>query len=63
MAKIKVTIGLDSKVKVEVEGVAGKSCTDVTKELEKALGTVEERKLTADYHKAPRMGSRAKAGQ
>lgn len=36
---------------ISVKGVAGKSCKDLTRELENALGTVTDDKLTEDYHK------------
>ena len=51
MKTIKVTIDTDGAAQVEVDGMAGKSCEDATRELEKALGTVTDRKRTADYHK------------
>lgn len=36
---------------ISVKGVAGKSCKDITRELENALGAVKDEKLTEDYHK------------
>ena len=36
---------------ISVKGVAGKSCKDITRELEIALGSVNDEKLTEEYHK------------
>jgi len=45
--QIEVTIGKDGNVKIHVQGVKGKKCLDLTKELEAALGgQVEQRELT-----------------
>lgn len=51
MRTITVTIDSEGQASVEVNGVAGKSCEDLTRELEQALGTVTDRKRTADYHR------------
>ena len=51
MKTIIVTIDTAGSAQVEVNGMAGKSCEDLTRELEQALGTVTDRKRTADYHK------------
>lgn len=39
----------NGKSTVEVKGVKGKSCTDVTKAVEEALGKVEKRSYTKEY--------------
>ncbi len=36
--EIEVTIGKDGQVQVQVRGVKGKKCLELTKELEEALG-------------------------
>lgn len=41
--QIEVVIGLDGTTKLEVKGVQGQKCLDLTKDLEEQLGTVIER--------------------
>jgi len=48
--EIKITISDGGSVQVGVKGVKGKSCTELTKELEKALGKTASQKLTGEYH-------------
>ena len=50
---IKVTISPEGDTTIAVEGVVGRSCTDLTKDLEKALGSPLSSRKTADYHKLP----------
>lgn len=38
------------KVAITVKGVKGKSCTDVTKNVETALGTVKSQRKTGEYY-------------
>ena len=52
MHQIKVRVGLDGKIEVSVNGLAGSSCKDVTKALEKALGSTSADKATAEMHAA-----------
>ncbi|PNW26673.1 UNVERIFIED_CONTAM: hypothetical protein BEN50_21605 [Euhalothece sp. KZN 001] len=44
-----ITIDKDGNPKIEVEGGDGKTCVDLTKELESQLGTVDERKFKPEY--------------
>ena len=49
MQEIEVVIDKDGTVKVEVRGVKGTSCLDLTRDLEAALGgQVEDRQMTAE---------------
>ena len=49
MQEIEVFIDKDGKVRIEVRGVKGQVCLDLTKELEEALGgVVEEREMTPE---------------
>ena len=49
MQEITVVIEKDGQVRVEVRGVKGTSCLDVTKGLEEALGgQVEDRQMTPE---------------
>jgi len=43
MAEVIVDIDKDGNVKIEVNGVEGKACLDITESLEEALGVVESR--------------------
>ena len=49
--EIEVTIGKDGKVEIEVHGVKGMSCLDLTKALEEALGgEIESREMKSDAY-------------
>jgi hypothetical protein len=49
LQEIEVFIDKDGKVRVEVRGVKGTSCLDLTKGLEAALGgQVEDRQMTPE---------------
>lgn len=50
MKTIKIHIQKDGSVKVETNGFAGQACENATKALEKALGTVGDRKHTDEYY-------------
>ena len=50
MTEIKIVIGADGKVNIDVAGVKGKSCTDLTKSIEKALGKVQATKKKAEFY-------------
>jgi hypothetical protein len=59
MATLRAKISPDgSKVKIEVEGIAGESCLSTTEALEKAIfgdGRVD-RNLTDEYYQEPEIG-------
>jgi len=44
------TIDENGEVKIEVKGAPGEDCMKLTKEIEEALGLVEERALTAEFY-------------
>ena len=50
--KVRIRIGLDGRTQFKVEGGQGADCVDFTRALEQAIGNVENRELTADYHEA-----------
>jgi DUF2997 family protein len=51
LQEIDVFIDKDGQVRIEVRGVQGMSCLDLTKGLEQALGgQVETREMTAEAH-------------
>lgn len=47
---IQVDIDQEGGVTVKVEGVAGKSCKELTADIEKALGKVVSDEKTAEFH-------------
>lgn len=54
MAEIKVKISPDgSKTEVEVNGISGTSCEDLTAGLQNALGMTEKTEHTAEYFIQP----------
>ena len=61
MQEITVVIEKDGQVRVEVRGVKGASCLDVTRGLEEALGgQVEDRQMTPE---AQEVGEEARQQQ
>jgi hypothetical protein len=49
MQEIEVFIDKDGQVRIEVRGVQGTSCLDLTRDLEQALGgQVADRRMTAE---------------
>lgn len=54
MAKEKIIVKIDKNTgnsTVLVENLYGKSCADLTEDLEVQLGKVTAKEFTADYHK------------
>ena len=59
MQEIDVFIDKDGQVRIEVRGVKGPSCLDLTKGLEAALGgQVEDRQMTPESQEAAPEGVR-----
>ena len=53
LQEIEIYIDIDGKVRIEVRGVKGGACLDLTKALEEALGgEVESRELTPEASEA-----------
>jgi Protein of unknown function (DUF2997) len=53
LQEIDVFIEKDGQVRIEVRGVKGESCLDLTAALERALGGhIESREMTADSYEA-----------
>ncbi|MCL5037439.1 MAG: DUF2997 domain-containing protein [Chloroflexi bacterium] len=50
MQEIEISISEEGKVELHVKGVRGPSCEDLTRDLEEALGDVEERTHTGEYY-------------
>jgi hypothetical protein len=53
MQELEITIDKNGRVQVSVRGVRGEGCLLLTKELENAIGIVEERNHTAEYYEQP----------
>ena len=53
MEEIKLKIMPDGEVKVEVRGVKGAECMELTEFLENGLGLVVKREKTAEYNQVP----------
>jgi hypothetical protein len=60
MEEITIDIDAEGNVKIEGHGIVGPDCETLTKEIEKALGTVEKRTKKREYHTRPTV--RRKAG-
>jgi hypothetical protein len=53
LQEIDVFIEKDGQVRIEVRGVKGESCLDLTAALERSLGgQIESREMTADSYEA-----------
>lgn len=47
---MEITISPTGEVNIQVKGVHGANCVDLTKGLEQGLGIVEDRQFTAEYY-------------
>ena len=62
--EIDVFIEKDGQVRIEVNGVKGMACLDVTKPLEDALGgQIEEREMTHEAHESAEVAVEEKQRQ
>lgn len=59
-----ITLIVDNKggIKISVDGVKGQACKDVTKSLEKALGTVQDDQKTSEFYQQPQANNQQKLG-
>jgi hypothetical protein len=53
MQELEITIDKEGRVQVAVRGVQGDGCLGITRNIENAVGTVEEREYTAEYYGQP----------
>ena len=53
MQELEITIDKDGHVKVGVRGVHGDGCLALTKNIENAVGTIDEREYTSEYYEQP----------
>jgi hypothetical protein len=50
LQEMEITIDKEGRIHVNVKGVQGTGCLALTRELENALGVVEQREYTTDYY-------------
>jgi len=50
LQEMEITIDKEGRIQVTVKGVQGTGCLALTRELENAVGVVEQREYTADYY-------------
>jgi hypothetical protein len=53
MEELEITIDKEGRVQVAVRGIHGEVCVALTKNIENAVGEVEEREYTAEYYEQP----------
>ena len=53
MQELEIIIDKNGRVQVAVRGIRGDGCHALTKDLEVAIGTVEDRNNTAEYYEQP----------
>jgi hypothetical protein len=64
MIEITIDITPDGlKAKNDIKGASGKFCTELTKALEEAQGTVIKRVLKSEYHKEVEIAQTVKIGK
>jgi len=51
--ELEISITPEGEVKIEVKGVKGADCLEVTKDIEEALGVVKNREHTSEYYQQP----------
>ena len=54
MKKMIITRGKEGKAVIRVEGAVGEECLEFTRLMEKAVGVVEKREMTADCYEEAR---------
>ncbi len=50
--KVEYRIGKDGKITEKVIGGTGENCTETTEQIEKELGTIEDRELLPEYYES-----------
>lgn len=53
MQELEITIDKTGRVQVAVRGIHGEGCLALTKNIENAVGAVQEREYTAEYYEQP----------
>ncbi len=61
--EMKINIGKDGNISIEVVGVGGSECMEFSEFLEKELGEVVERERTAEFYQQADLDTRIHIGQ
>ena len=61
MKTIKIDIAADGSVQIETSGFKGKSCAEITKVFEQALGVAGDRKFKPEYYQQEEQRHQQKA--
>lgn len=62
MQEIKIIIGRDGKVNIDVAGVKGSACQDLTKSIETALGKTESVEKKPEFYQHQAAGAKQRLG-
>lgn len=62
MQEIKLIIGKDGKVNIDVAGVSGPACQDLTKSIEAGLGKTESVKKKPEFYEQRKAGTKQRLG-
>lgn len=62
MQEIKLIIGKDGKVNIDVAGVKGSACQDLTKSIEKALGRTESVQKKPEFYQQQAASAKQRLG-
>ena len=62
MREIRLIIGKDGKVNIDVAGVKGSACQDLTKSIEAALGRTESVRKKPDFYQQQAAGAKQRLG-
>lgn len=62
MIEIKITIGKGGETVLDVAGVKGPGCKDLTKDLEKALGKAKQTQKKPEYNQVANVATLQKVG-
>lgn len=53
MTSIEIIVSPSGETRIETKGFTGAGCKDASRFLEQALGTVQNERLTAEFHQQP----------
>ncbi len=62
MQEIKLIIGKDGKVNIDVASVSGPACQDLTKSIETALSKTESVKKKPEFYEQRKTGTKQRLG-
>lgn len=51
--KLNITISQEGDVEIDAEGFQGRECEEATRDIERAIGSVEERERKDEYYQQP----------